>query len=56
MSQKDLARAVDVSPGAVCAWIKGNNGPSYKMLVAIADALGLTMEQFFGRVPKAKAA
>jgi transcriptional regulator with XRE-family HTH domain len=56
MTQKDLAVAVGVSPAAVTAWVKGEYAPGNGNLEAIATALDVTMERFYGRIPKAKVA
>lgn len=56
MTQKALAAKVDVSPGAVTAWVKNESDPTHKNLEAIVDALGLTMAEFYGPLPKVKKA
>lgn len=52
MTQKALAIAINVSPGAVTAWVHNENAPTNANLESIAKALGLTMEKFYGRLPK----
>lgn len=54
MSQRDLAKAVGVTQGAVAQW-EGEGAPSLDNLGKIVGALGLTMERFFGRLPKSEA-
>lgn len=58
-TQQQLAEAVGVTHAAVYQW-EGTNGyhatPSLESLGKIVDALGITMERFYGRIPKAKAA
>ena len=59
LSQRDLAEAVGVTQGAVAQWegtgdTKG--GISLDNLNRVVAALGLSMERFYGRVPKRKAA
>jgi transcriptional regulator with XRE-family HTH domain len=59
MSQRDLAKAVGVTHGAVAQWEGGGDvdvSPSLDNLDKIVAALRLSMTQFYGRVPKAKAA
>lgn len=61
MTQAALARATDVTPAAVTAWIKGSkaNGgcsPSTPRIEAIASALGLTVAEFYGRIPRGRSA
>jgi transcriptional regulator with XRE-family HTH domain len=56
MTQKDLAKAMDVSPGAVSAWVHNEYAPSHANLNKIVTALGVTMVEFYGRVPKPKTA
>lgn len=61
-SQKQLADACGYSRAAVCQWVSGTKGdgtkkklkasPSQKSLAAIVDALGISLEKFYGRVPK----
>lgn len=43
----DLARACDVSPGAVTHWENGDSAPEHMTLEAIAIALGLTLSEFW---------
>ncbi len=54
MSQRELAKAVGVTQGAVAQW-EGEGTPSLDNLGKIVDVLGLTMERFFGRLPKREA-
>lgn len=51
LSRTDLAIAVDVSPQAVGLWERGSCEPSFRSLVRIVDALGLSLAQFFGELP-----
>ncbi len=55
MTQRALAAALDVTPSAVTNWIKGNATPTTGHVEAIALALGITMRQFYGRIPGARA-
>lgn len=52
MTQKALARSVGVTPGAVTAWVKGESSPTQKNLQGVVDALGLSMAEFYGSMPK----
>lgn len=58
-TQQQFAEAVGVTHAAVYQW-EGTNGyhatPSLDSLEKIASALGISMERFYGRIPKAKAA
>ncbi len=58
MTQKALAKAVGVTPGAVTAWIKGDpsdrSHPTQKNLERIVATFGLTMAEFYGAMPKTK--
>ncbi|MGW2596370.1 helix-turn-helix transcriptional regulator [Streptomyces klenkii] len=49
MSQKDLAAAIDVTPAAVTAWIRGRSEPRYEKIAAIAEALGVAAEDAVSR-------
>lgn len=48
MKQEELASTVSVSPQAVSKWEQGGM-PDAALLPAIADALGVTIDQLFGR-------
>jgi transcriptional regulator with XRE-family HTH domain len=50
MSQVAFARLLHVTPGAVCNWEKGVNGPSEKKLAAIAKTLKVPFD-FFVSLP-----
>lgn len=58
LTQVELAERAGVSPSAICQWEspKYKAAPSQASLEAIVAALGLTMERFYGRVPRARAA
>lgn len=66
LSQKELAALVGVTVAAVYRWEgEGEKGepaqadmvnPSLDKLEKVVEALGLTMERFYGRLPKVKAA
>jgi transcriptional regulator with XRE-family HTH domain len=54
MSQRDLAKAVGVTQGAVAQW-EGDGDPSLAHLEKIVAAFKISLGEFYGRVPKAKA-
>ena len=54
LTQQTLAKLVDVSEGAVSGWVNNEFSPSQASLLALVEALNLSMERFYGRVPKAK--
>jgi DNA-binding XRE family transcriptional regulator len=49
MSQTDLARAIGVTRPAVSRMEAGASNPSLAVLVALADALGCTIDELCGR-------
>lgn len=63
-TQQKLAKKLGLTPAAVCQWEAAKPGkgktepvaPRPKHLAAMADAFGVTMQQFFGPVPKPKRA
>lgn len=44
LSQVEFARALGVTPGAVCNWESAINGPSQKKLRAIAECLNVPLK------------
>jgi transcriptional regulator with XRE-family HTH domain len=55
VSQRELAAAIGVTQGAIAQWESGGKTmPSIEKLEKAVAALGLTMERFYGRVPKVK--
>lgn len=53
-SHRDLAEAIELSPAAIYQWEGSGDSittPSLPHLEAFVAALGLTMEQFYGRIP-----
>lgn len=56
MTKSALAAAADTTPQAVDRIESGDSMPSIHMLERLAHAMGLTMAQFYGALPKAKAA
>lgn len=64
LSLQDLAEAAEVTPAAVYQWVNGlkRDGeprrevkPSLDKLEKVVAALGISMNRFYGRVPRAKA-
>lgn len=54
-TQGELAKLAGVSVAAVCLWEgtgKRQNSPSQKHLDKVVKGLGLTLEKFYGKVPK----
>ena len=47
MSQEALAKASGISPSAICRYECGNREPGIKAIMAIADALGLTVSNIY---------
>lgn len=49
MTQEELARKIGKKQPAIAAWENGICDPRAKELPAIADALGCTIDELFGR-------
>ncbi|MFJ2675221.1 helix-turn-helix transcriptional regulator [Streptomyces sp. NPDC087525] len=49
LSQKELAHLVKVTPAAVNAWANGRSEPRYEKIEAIAEALGVAVEDAVSR-------
>lgn len=49
---QDIADKLDVTRSAVSYWETGTNVPQQKNLEALVEALGLTMVEFYGPIPK----
>jgi HTH-type transcriptional repressor of puuD len=56
MTKSALAAAADTTPQAVDRIESGDSMPSIHMLERLCQAMGITMAQFYGSLPKAKAA
>jgi transcriptional regulator with XRE-family HTH domain len=61
MTQRALAEAasridddIRISGSAISYWETGDTTPTQPNLEAVVKALGLTMAQFYGRVPRTK--
>jgi transcriptional regulator with XRE-family HTH domain len=52
MRQSTLARALQLKPPTVNAWIAGREAPRSDRLPAIAAALNMSLSEFFGPLPK----
>lgn len=53
LTQEDLANAIDVTPSAISLWESDKTAPSQKHLeIIVNDEFGLTMERFYGPLPK----
>jgi transcriptional regulator with XRE-family HTH domain len=55
MSQAALAEAAETTPQAIWRYEAGESQPSIQMLERIVGALGISMAEFYGPAPKAKA-
>lgn len=53
-SQRGFAGALEMSVGAVNGWVNNDFEPSQQNLRKIVEMLDLTMEQFYGEIPKPK--
>lgn len=51
MTQKQLAGRAGVSPAVIVAYERGARSPSLRNAIAIADVLGVTLDQLAGRAP-----
>lgn len=56
LTKADLARLLNVSTAAVSLWEQGASSLTLDRVTALADALGITLSEFFGPLPKAKTA
>jgi len=54
LTKTALANAVGVAMTAVIQWENGGTTPKSENLELIAEACGVSMEQFWGRLPKRK--
>lgn len=54
IKQAALAREVGVTPAAVTAWVKHGKPLTQKNLSAVCEALGLSMAEFYGALPKSR--
>lgn len=56
LSQSALAEAAGITVSAISHIERGRANPSQPVLNAIVDRLGLSMEKFYGRTPRTRAA
>lgn len=54
LSERQLAEAIGVTPPAVYQWERHGKSPTIANLQEIADAIGVSMERFYGPIPKPK--
>jgi len=56
MTKSALAAAAETTPQAVDRIEDGDSQPSLHMLERLVEAMGLTMAEFYGSLPKARRA
>ena len=56
MTQSALADACGVTPQAVTAWVRHNKPISQRNMEAILKTFGITIQEFYGPIPKKNAA
>lgn len=54
LNHHELAEKVGVTYAAVFQWVTGRASPSLKSLENVVGAFDLTMEEFYGPLPKTK--
>jgi transcriptional regulator with XRE-family HTH domain len=52
MTMTALAEKLDISVSAVSLWISGGTEPTLDNLRGVVHAFGITMERFWGELPK----
>jgi transcriptional regulator with XRE-family HTH domain len=52
LSQREVAEAVEVGVPAVSMWESGKTSPTQQNLERLVAFYGLTMAEFYGRVPR----
>jgi transcriptional regulator with XRE-family HTH domain len=52
LTQQQLADEIGVTRAAVYQWELGQTVPSTRHVEKVAEICGVTMERFYGRVPK----
>lgn len=55
LKQRHVADVADVGVTTVSMWENGHAAPKHAHLVAVVDLFGITMERFYGRLPKVRA-
>jgi transcriptional regulator with XRE-family HTH domain len=56
MSERDLADKMGLTPPAIYQWERHGKVPSLGNLEKLVEIFGITMERFYGPLPKAKKA
>lgn len=51
MSQRELAKRLNLTPGCVAKWELGLSAPTVENLLALADLFGCPLDAIFGREP-----
>lgn len=51
MSQRELAKRLNLTPGCVAKWELGLSAPTAENLLALADLFGCPLDAIFGREP-----
>jgi len=54
LSQAALAKKIGISPSAVAQWELGQTTPTHDHVEKIAHAVGVSVQEFWGRVPAKK--
>ena len=54
LTQKDIAKALKVSPVTIVAWEKGERSPSYATLMCLSDIYDIPLENIFLPSPLTK--
>ena len=52
LTQRALAEAAGVTVSAVSLWESGDATPSQAHLAKVVETFGLTMQRFYGRMPR----
>jgi transcriptional regulator with XRE-family HTH domain len=56
LSKADVARSLNIHLESVLQWENGSTTPTTDNLHKFVESLGITMEQFYGRAPRKRAA
>ena len=48
LTQKELAKSINVQPSTLCEWLNDNNEPPMQSIVDIANALNLSTDYLLG--------
>lgn len=51
MTQRQVAKRLSLTPGAVAKWELGLSVPTVENLLALADLFGCSLDAIFGREP-----